>query len=81
MKYFPMFDKVAINQRFLSFFHGKNQNEIMEILGVSQSAVSSWQVFRKQVPWKKLKWLVDTENVSWDWLIEGRGDMCWKKPE
>ena len=68
-----MFNKVAINQRFLSFFEGKTQKEIMEIFDVSQSTVSAWQVYRKQVPWKKLKWLVDTEGVSWDWLIEGRG--------
>ncbi len=73
-----MFDKAAINQRFLSFFAGKSQKEIMDLLDVSQSAVSSWQVNRKQVPWKKLKWLVDTYGIRWDWLLEGRGPMKWR---
>ncbi len=73
-----MFDKDAINQRFFSFFAGKTQKDIMDLLEVSQSAVSSWQVNRKQVPWKKLKWLVDTYGIRWDWLIEGRGPMKWR---
>jgi DNA-directed RNA polymerase specialized sigma subunit len=72
-----MFDTATINQRFLSFFEGLTHKEIAAILEVGPSAVSSWQVNRKQVPWKKLKWLVDKEGICWDWLIEGRGAMSW----
>lgn len=75
-----MFDTAAINQRFLSFFEGKTHKEIAKLLEVGPSAVSSWQVNRKQVPWKKLKWLVDTHDVSWDWLIEGRGQLKRENP-
>lgn len=67
-----MFDRAGINQRFLSFFADKSQADLMELFSVTQSAVSSWHTNRKQVPWEKLKYLVDLENITWDWLLEGR---------
>lgn len=65
------FDWNGINDRALSLFGDSRQEDIAKELGVSQSAVSSWKTYRKQVPWEKLKILVDDKHVTWDWLIEG----------
>lgn len=65
------FDRKGINRRALSVFEGELQEEVASLLCVSQSAVSSWKNCRRQVPWEKLKMIVDTRGVSWNWLIEG----------
>ncbi len=65
------FDRQGINRRALSVFDGELQEEVARLLGVSQSAVSSWKNCRRQVPWEKLKMIVDAKGVSWNWLIEG----------
>lgn len=68
-----MFNCKEINTRFLSFFEGWTQYQIAEHYGISQSTVSEWATGKTQVPWEKLKELVDSQQVSWNWLLEGLG--------
>lgn len=68
-----MFDWREINKRFLSFFQGQTQYEIAEHHGVSQPTVNEWVNGIQQIPWKRLKELVDIHQISWDWLLEGQG--------
>lgn len=65
------FDTPGINLRFLSLFPDKSQLELAEYFGVTQPAVSGWKRFDRQVPWEKLKMVVDSMQLSWEWLLEG----------
>ena len=66
-----MFNTKEINTRFLSCFPGKKRYELATLFGVSRSFVSQWVIGAKQVPWDTLKQLVDAEQISWNWLLEG----------
>ena len=66
-----VFDTPGINQRFLSLFPGMTQQELADYFNVTQSAISSWKTFAKQVPWDKLKITVERKKISWEWLLEG----------
>lgn len=67
---FGLFDTPGINQRFLSLFPNKTQKELAEYCKVSQPAVSGWRTYDRQVPWDKLKQVVDSQYISWEWLLE-----------
>ncbi len=66
------FDRHGINQRFLSLFSALSQQKIGDLLGVSQMTVYRWHHAISPVPWEKLKYAVDTQSVTWEWLLEGR---------
>lgn len=66
-----VFDTPGINNRFLSLFPDFTQKELAEYFGITQPVVSKWKTFDKQVPWDKLKHVVDSQGISWDWLLEG----------
>ncbi len=50
----------------------KKQAALMHLFNVTQSTISNWRTCRKMVPWEKLKYLVEKEQITWDWLLEGR---------
>lgn len=62
-----------INKRFLSLFGEMTQEEIGMEVGVIQKTVSDWGLIKIPVPWAKLKYAVDKKGVTWEWLLEGRG--------
>ncbi len=66
------FDRHRINQRFLSLFSGMSQQKIGNLLCVSQMTVYRWQHTISPIPWEKLKYAVDTQGVTWEWLLAGR---------
>jgi hypothetical protein len=43
----------------------------MEI-GVNPGTIFKWRRDVAQVPWERLKYAVDTKEVTWDWIIEGQ---------
>ncbi len=65
-----MFDKMAMSQRFFSCYPDKSRSELGEIFGVRRSTVAEWAT-NGTVPWSKLKYLSDSQAISWDWLIDG----------
>ena len=65
-----MLDKMKISERFFSCYSGKLRREIGLLFGVRQGVVSEWAT-EGTVPWSKLKYLSDSQAVSWDWLLEG----------
>ena len=68
-----MLDKSEINTQFFACLPGLNQKEIAHTLRVTPQTVNEWATGSKQVPWEKLKWLSDTKDIRWDWLLEGIG--------
>jgi hypothetical protein len=62
----------AINQRFLSLFPKMTHIQIGREIGVNPGTVSKWRRDISQVPWERLKDAVDTRDVTWEWLLEGR---------
>ena len=44
---------------------------LARLFGIRQSAVTEW-ARKGTVPWNKLKYLSDSQAVSWDWILEGR---------
>ncbi len=66
------FDRHGINQRFLSLYPGMSQKTLGELLNVTPVAVFRWRHDLRQVPWEKLKYAVETQGVTWEWLLEGR---------
>ncbi len=66
------FDWPAINQRFLSLFPDLSQKKLGILVEVSQVSVYRWHHSKSNVPWEKLKYAVDTQGVTWEWLLEGR---------
>ncbi len=51
-----------------------SSQEIALRYGVFHEAVLNWMK-RETPPWRTLKYLCDSEGVSWDWLLEGIGPI------
>lgn len=66
-----MFDRIGIYQRFASCYGAQTPSELARILGVTQQSASQWFLGQRQVPWKRLKEAVDTQGLSWEWMLEG----------
>jgi hypothetical protein len=67
-----MFDRQGINRRYFSCFSGLTPLELSKKLDLSHPTVYQWVAGVRQVPWNRLKDLVDAERISWDWLLEGK---------
>ena len=65
------FDISAVNARFFSCFPDMKQPELSKLLKIRQPTVSQWQSGMKPVSWSKLRFLVDSQGISWDWLLDG----------
>ena len=66
-----MLDRETISQRFFSCYPGTTRREMGLIFGVTKGAVTGWTK-KRNVPWRKLKYLSDSQAVSWDWLLASR---------
>ena len=66
-----MLDKMAMSKRFFSSYEDKSRRDVALIFGVRKGTVTTW-ANKGTVPWSKLKYLCESQAVSWDWLIEGR---------
>lgn len=64
-----MLDKMAISKRFFLCFPGMSRSAMAQILGVRRSTVTEW-ASKGSVPWSKLKYLSDSQAVSWDWILQ-----------
>ncbi len=67
----PKFPITAINNRFFTLYKGHTHAEIAQELEISISRIYSWQKHEELIPWRWLKYAVDTFGVRWDWLIDG----------
>ncbi len=65
-----MINKQDICGRFFSCYGEYSRRGLAKLLGVSQPTVTEWSSGGR-VPWNKLKYLSDSQGVSWDWLIDG----------
>ncbi len=67
------FDRHGINQRFLSLYLDCSNAKLGKELGVRDTTVFKWRHDMEQVAWERLKHVVDTKGVTWEWLLEGSG--------
>lgn len=65
-----MLDKKAISSRFFSCYPGKSRRDLAILFCVGKSAIIEWAT-KGTVPWSKLKFLSDSQAISWDWILEG----------
>ena len=66
-----MLDRFGTYTRFVSCFPVHTSAALAEILKIDVSAVLQWKALKRQIPWEWLKIVVDTQVISWDWLLEG----------
>ena len=66
-----MFDRQAIYLRFVECYGAESAVQLAGILGLNRKTVYQWESGARQVPWKRLKGLVDEQGIRWDWLLEG----------
>lgn len=74
-----MIDKKAIGERFFLCYTGMLKVDIARMFNVSQPTVTEWEK-EGNVPWSKLKYLSDSQAVSWDWILEGTEPQESAKP-
>ncbi len=76
-----MLDKSLITSRFFSCHEGLSRTDIGKIYGVKRVTVVGWAK-RNKLSWSKLKYFVDSQAISWDWILEGVGEKTHpaKKP-
>ncbi len=67
-----MIVKRDVAKRFFECHSDMTTKEIAKKYGVVPEAVLNWAK-RETPPWRTLKYLCDSEGISWDWLLEGVG--------
>ncbi|MCC8166044.1 MAG: hypothetical protein LIQ31_07815 [Planctomycetes bacterium] len=63
-------DRHAIGARFLSCYPGLSKLALAKLFQVSRVNVVQWRT-QGALPWSKMKYLSDSQAISWDWLLEG----------
>ena len=67
-----MLDREGIYTRFADCHDAVRSAQLAKIYGVTRQTANSWKHGTNPIPWEYLKSLVDTQGLSWDWLIEGK---------
>lgn len=69
-----MVDRRAASNRFLSCYAGMRRKDLAALLQVHHVVITRWAK-GANVPWNKLKFLSDSQGISWDWLLAGTEPM------
>ncbi len=69
-----MLDYKAIYGRYESCLNAKSSGDLAHILSIARQTTNDWKNGKSKVPWWRLKELVDSQGISWDWLIDGKGE-------
>ena len=67
-----MLDRKGIYERVMTQYSVTRPVDLARKLGVKPQVVLQWKEGVRQVPWHRLKVLVDAQGLCWDWLIEGK---------
>lgn len=67
-----MLDRIGIYQRFALRCGAKTPSALARAMGVTQQTTSQWSLGQRQVPWKRLKEVIDIQGLSWNWMLEGK---------
>lgn len=65
-----MLERMIITRRFFSCYAEKSRSELARLFKINQSAINIW-ADKIGVPWTRLKYLSDSQAISWDWIIDG----------
>lgn len=68
-----MFDRHGIYERFCESYDMDSPVALAKMLGIPHSSVSRWRACITPIPWKWLRRAVNDRELSWDWLLEGKG--------
>ncbi len=69
-----MFDRQGIYARFALCYRAGSAVELANLLELNRKTVYQWASGERQVPWNRLKRLLDDQLLSWDWLKEEEGN-------
>ena len=69
-----MQDFEGIIRRMLTALNAKNTVHLADLIGTSQSTISTWRM-RKKVPESSIGKVTKLANVSYEWLETGEGEM------
>ncbi len=67
-----MLDRKGIYERVMTQYSVTRPVDLARKLGVKPQVVLQWKDGVRQVPWHRLKVLVDAQCLSWNWLIDGK---------
>jgi DNA-binding transcriptional regulator YdaS (Cro superfamily) len=67
-----MFDRIGIYERFKGQYPAARPIDLARLLSVRPQAVLQWKDGKRQVPWRRLKVIIDEQGICWDWLLEGK---------
>jgi phage repressor protein C with HTH and peptisase S24 domain len=59
--------------RLKTHFQVRTNSELAQKIGTTLKAISNW-VERRKIPTKKLYEIASKENISYDWLMTGKGE-------
>lgn len=63
-----------ILDRLRTVYKAPNNRQLAEKLGINYNTLSTW-VKRESIPYEILHSYVHNENISFDWLLSGKGSM------
>lgn len=67
--------------RLFELYDVKTQTALGEKMGVKQTLISRWIKDASRAPtWETIRKVVADKNVTWDWLLEGRGPKYREEP-
>ena len=69
-----MYNLKDILDRLKSHYRCKNFKEIANIIGVKYQTLTTW-LQRNKIPFELLHKIAQNENISFDWLLTGKGSM------
>lgn len=73
-----------IISRIYELYDVKTQSSLAEALGVTRGLVSRWHMkdeSKRRIPtWETVAKIVADKNITWDWLLEGRGPKYREEP-
>jgi len=75
-----MLDNIMIYCRYESCFNANSSGDLARILGIARQTTNDWKNGKSKVPWWRLKELVDSQGISWDWLLNGTGEKLRNMP-
>ena len=75
-----MYDLKEILERLKSHFKCRNFKELSNVIGVKYQTLTTW-LQRNKIPFELLHKIAQNENLSFDWLLTGKGEMFLNQPK
>lgn len=67
-------------KRMCLFYGVSNNRQLSEKININYNTISTW-IKRDSIPYELLHKLVQSESISFDWLLTGKGEMLLNERE